>query len=202
MMIKGKNSNHPKPGSITEVQPIRDQADIESIKQLLQNKPRDLLLFVAGCNNGLRAGDLLGLKVKDVRNLKPGESFHLREQKTGKKNIFMVNKAVYKCLKTYLQAEKPKNDDEHLFKPSRNGNKALSIQSVNLMIKGWTKAINLKGNYASHSLRKTWAYQQRVKFRVDLPLIMRRLNHSSPKETLRYIGVHDDEISQVLLNEI
>jgi integrase len=33
---------------------------------MLSDKPRDLLLFTIGINNGLRAGDLLGLKVKDL----------------------------------------------------------------------------------------------------------------------------------------
>jgi len=32
--------------------------------------------------------------------------------------------------------------------------------AVNQLIKKWTLAINLKGNYGAHSLRKTWGYIQ------------------------------------------
>jgi integrase len=60
------NANHPKKGSTTKVEPIRRLEDIKAIKKLLADKPRDLLLFTMGVNNGLRIGDLLQLRVKDV----------------------------------------------------------------------------------------------------------------------------------------
>jgi len=47
-----------------------------------------------GINNGLRAGDLLKLKINDFRKLKPGQSIVIRESKTGKNNILMINKTV------------------------------------------------------------------------------------------------------------
>ena len=74
-MAKGNNPNHPKKGSRITVDPIRDEKDIKSISKLLKDSPRDHLLFVMGVNNGLRAGDLLKLKVKDLRYLKAGETF-------------------------------------------------------------------------------------------------------------------------------
>ena len=39
-------------------------------------------------------------------------------------------------------------------------------------------ADQLKGNYGTHSLRKTWGYQARMQG-VDLALIMHKLNHES-----------------------
>ena len=42
------------------------------------------------------------LKVGDVRGLKVGECLTIREQKTGKKNVLMVNKGVYTILQKYL----------------------------------------------------------------------------------------------------
>ena len=62
-MEKGQNFNHPQKGSHIEVEPIRDEKDIKSILQLLSGAPRDLLLFSMGINNGIRAGDLLKIKV-------------------------------------------------------------------------------------------------------------------------------------------
>ncbi|MDD5207135.1 MAG: site-specific integrase, partial [Desulfobacterales bacterium] len=67
------NPNHPSKGSMIRVEPIRDTKDIDSIRKLISNNPRDLLLFCLGINNGVRCGDLLKLKVSQVKNLKPGE---------------------------------------------------------------------------------------------------------------------------------
>ena len=65
------NRNHPKKGSSITVEPIREIKDIKRIKRNLKDKPRDLLLFTLGINNGLRIGDLLKLKVQDVKVLQP-----------------------------------------------------------------------------------------------------------------------------------
>ena len=48
------NPNHPKNGSSTLVQPIRELSHIQSIKKLLASRPRDLWLFTLGINNGIR----------------------------------------------------------------------------------------------------------------------------------------------------
>ncbi len=95
---------------------------------------------------------------------------------------------------------KPDNDD-FLFK-SRKGNNALTIQSVNRLVKKWTKEINLKENYGAHTLRKTWGYHQRVTYSVGFEIISKRFNHSNPAITMRYLGIEDKEIHATLMNEI
>ena len=85
MFKKGENKNHPKKGSRIEVQPIRKEKDIKAIIKLLSGTPRDLLLFTMGINNGIRAGDLLKIKIGDVRYLKPGQVHQIIESKTKKK---------------------------------------------------------------------------------------------------------------------
>jgi integrase len=153
-----------------------------------------------GINNGIRTGDLLKLKVKDVRHLKTGDYISIKEGKTKKDNILVVNKTVYKALKNYLDKIQPKND-EYLF-ASRKGNKPLQTKSINRLIKSWTKAINLKGNYGAHTLRKTWGYIQRTKHGVGFEIICKRFNHSNPAVTMRYLGIQDKEVHDILMNEI
>jgi integrase len=63
-MATQRNTNHPQKGSSTKVEPIRKLEDIKAIKAILQNQPRNFLLFTMGINNGLRIGDLLKLKDK------------------------------------------------------------------------------------------------------------------------------------------
>jgi len=194
-----ENKNHPKKGARTAVDPIRSRKDINSISKLLTDKPRDLLLFKMGINNGLRTGDLLGLKVNDVRKMKPGDSISIREKKTGKANVLMVNKAVYKALKGYLEKENP-DDRDYLFPSQKGGH--LQPLAVNKLMKKWTSAINLGGNYGCHTLRKTFGYIQRTEFGVGFDVLCKRFNHSSPAITMRYLGIEDKEVNGILMNDI
>lgn len=195
------NPNHPKKGSMIRVEPIRDTKHIESIKKLLSGNLRDLLLFTMGINNGLRCVDLLKIKVGQVKDLKPGETITIKEQKTGKMNVLMVNKSVYKVLKDYIENVKP-NDDDYLFKSKKGQNQPLSVGSVNGMIKDWCKSIGIKYNVGSHSFRKSWGFHQRTRFGVGWELLCKRFNHSSPSVTMRYLGIQDKEVNGILMNEI
>jgi integrase len=200
-MAKNRNPNAPKKGDRITVDPIREVKDVQAIAKMLQDNPRDHLLFVMGVNNGLRAGDLLKLKVKHIRYLKAGETLKIWEGKTGKPNVLAINKTVHKALKHYLETVQPA-DNDYVFKSQKGPNNALTIQAVNNYIKKWTKAINLKGNYGAHSLRKTWGYIQRTKYGAGFELICKRFNHSSPAMTMRYLGIEDKEIVNMLNNEI
>lgn len=195
-----KNPNAPGKGVEKTVEPIRLLKDIRAISDMLHKSPRDHLLFVMGINNGLRTGDLLRLKVKDVKYLKPEDSFMIIEQKTKKRNVLKINKAVYKSLQNYLDALEP-YDDEYLF-ASRKGGEALTVPSVNRLIKTWTSRVNLKGRYGAHSLRKTWGYIQRMRYGTPIEIICKRYLHSSPAVTMRYLGIQDKEVDDILLHEI
>ncbi|MFC1578572.1 tyrosine-type recombinase/integrase [Thermodesulfobacteriota bacterium] len=197
--LNGTNPNHPKKGSSITVDPIRADTDIKKVKRLLNDNTRDLLLFTMGINNGLRISDLLKLKVGDVRDIKPGQTLKVKETKTGKMNILMINKSVHKVLKQYLEEVKS-SDEDYLFQ-SRNGdNKTLTRETVNKMIKEWTKSFN--GNYGTHTLRKTFGYIQRTKYGVSFEVLCKRFGHSSPAITMRYLGIDDKEVAGILLNEI
>jgi integrase len=194
-----KNPNHPKKGSRIKVEPIRRIKDIETIKRLLSNKPRDLALFTVGINTNLRASDLLNLKVSQVRGLKPKDEIEIKEKKTGKARRITLNKACVNAIRD-LMASKPFNEDDYLFQGQRSI--VLIVPSANRLVKSWCKAINLKGNYGSHTLRKTWGYHQRVTFGVDLPRLMVCFNHSTQRQTLDYLCIQPEEIRDVYENEL
>ena len=199
-MKKRANFNRPAKGARITVEPIREVTDIKAILELLKNKPRDYLLFTMGINNGLRSGDLLKLKVKDVKHLKPGNTITIREQKTRKDNYLVINHAVYKAIKVYLGSVILK-DSDYLF-VSRKGNGPLTISSVNNLVKKWADSVNLLGNYGAHSLRKTWGYIQRTVHNVSFEVICKRFNHSNPSITMRYLGIQDSEVNAALMNQI
>ena len=146
-----KNPNHPQEGSKITVDSIRNPEHITAIKQLFSSKPRDLLLFTLGINNGIRTGDIIRLKVKDFLNKRVGDTISIRESKTGKTNALMLNKAVHKALTAYFASENCQPED-YLFKSRTGHNQPLTVQTVNRMVKTWTRAINIQGNYGAHTL--------------------------------------------------
>ena len=196
-MTHSTNYNHPKKGSQIKVEPIRKRKDIDLIKKLLSDKPRDLALFILGINTNLRASDLLRLTVGHVKHLKEGDALEINEKKTGKPRRITLNKACIIAIQSLLEAGEPK-DDDYLFKSQRGA--VLTVSTVSNMMKDWCREINLRGNYGSHTLRKTWGYHQRVTFGTDLPRLMICFNHSTQKQTLDYLCIQADEIRDVYMN--
>jgi integrase len=196
-MVHAMNKNHPKKGSQIKVEPIRRTKDIKLIKKHLSDKPRDLALFVLGINTNLRASDLLRLKVGQVKHLKEGDALEINEKKTGKPRRITFNNACIESIQALLEAG-GYQDVDYLFKSQRSA--VLTVPTVSNMVKAWCKEINLKGNYGSHTLRKTWGYHQRVTFGVDLPTLMVCFNHSTQKQTLDYLCIQAEEIKNVYMN--
>jgi integrase len=197
-----KNKNHPKKGDRIKVEPIRDLNDIKSIKQLLNEDPLKHLLFVIGINSGLRCGDILNLKIEDLENKSIGDAINIIENKTKKENFFIINKSIFKSYKNYRLKYKHLKTNEYIFQSQKGKNKPLTVSYCNNLVKKWAKQINLKGNYGTHSLRKTWGYVQRVIYGISFEIICKRFSHSNPTITMRYLGITDKEVSNIMLNEI
>ncbi len=197
-MRAGENTNHPKRGDEIRVEPIKAVKDIKAIKKLLADNPRDLAMFSVGINTNLRAGDLLRITAGQVRGLKPMDEFELKEQKTGKRRRISLNKSCVDAINTLLKS-KNYSDDEPIFSGQRG---TLTVPSVNRLVKKWCSQVNLKGNYGSHTLRKTWGYHQRVTFGRGVAELMVCFNHSSERQTLDYLCVQPEEIKSIYSNEI
>nr|NJM03419.1 tyrosine-type recombinase/integrase [Desulfobacula sp.] len=188
-MKPGQNTNHPAPNSCITVEPIRKMSDIKAIKATLS--PRDLCLFTLGINTNLRASDLVSLKVGQVT----GSELVLKERKTGKPRRITLNKS---CIDAIAKATVHLKPEDYLFRSQRG--EVLTVPSVSRLVKSWCR--HLRGNYASHTLRKTWGYHQRVSFKVDIPTLMQCFNHSTQRQTLEYLCIQPCEIKSVYLNEL
>ena len=195
------NPNHPKAGQSIKVEPIRKRKDIQLIKKMLADQPRNLAIFTLGINTNLRASDLSSLTVGQVRYLCTGDHFLTKERKTGKARQVTVNNAVHEAFKVLLASMADVADSEPLFQ-SRKGGKALTTQTIHALVKGWCAQINLKGNYGSHTLRKTFGYIHRTIHGTDIPTLMTMFNHSSQKQTLDYLSIQPEEIQNAYLKEI
>jgi len=152
-----------------------------------------------GINTNLRASDLCRITVAMVRG---NDELVLREKKTGKERRVTLNKNVRKAVRALLRSPALTSlttDGSPLFMGRRG---PLTTISVNALVKAWCRQIGLKGNYGSHTLRKTWGYHQRVTFGVGIPELMVCFNHSNQKQTLDYLCVQPEEIEKVYNNAL
>lgn len=184
-----------------KVEPITDLKHVKNIKRLLSDKPRDRLLFIMGVNSGMRVQDLLGLRIKDVSELKVGDRISVKEKKTGKENVIIINKEIKMALGEYLNAGEHQ-PNHFLFKSRKGRNYPLTTFRVTRLVKSWAEAVGVHGNFGAHTLRKTWTYHQRKTFGVSWEVLAKRLNHSSPSITRRYLGIADEEVEEILMNAI
>lgn len=184
-----------------KVEPIRDMKNIKSIKKLLSSQPRNLLLFTLGINSALRVSDILNLTVGQVRYANIGDRITIKEKKTGKTNVFMMNKEIKEALDNYLKKADAK-DEHFLFKSRKGSNSPLTTYAVTKYVKEWCNAVNLHINAGAHTLRKTWCYQQRTRYGSSWELLSRRLLHFSPAITRRYLGIQEEEVEEILMKSI
>lgn len=194
-MKKGENKNRPAKGSQIKVEAIKEIKQIQTIKKLLSDNPRDLCLFTLGINTNLRASDLLRITAGDVRNLQPGDMLQLKEKKTKKTRTITLNKSAVDTIQGLLGSIECQ-DTDFLFKGQRG---VLTVPSVNRLVKAWCKQINLQGNYGSHTLRKTFGYMQRTQINTGIPELMVMFNHSSQKQTLDYLCIQPEEIKDAYM---
>lgn len=201
-------------------QPIKSMRDIERISQyLIENgRYRDNMLFILGINFGLRAGDLRMLRFSSLINEDSTfkETFAVFEQKTRntrkkKKNRYItINRAVREAVTLYLK-NAPKSVlgtptvsmSDYLFKnASHSGigrNEPLTVRSIDRILKGIGRDLGIDAHMSTHTLRKTFAYWTVVlgqNVERQLLLVQKMFNHSSPQQTLAYIGLDRDEIAE------
>lgn len=183
-----------------EVEPIMNPKDIKKLMQYLDGKSnkRDLMMFTVGISVGLRAGDLLSLKWSDILDDKLNivDSVSIIEEKTDKRRSFELNNTAKKGIKAYMDSINNNVDiGGYVFRSQKGG--ALIVESAHKIVKTTLKELNIKGNYGTHTLRKTWAYHMYINNSSNpmmLPYLQQMLNHSSQAVTLRYIGITKEVI--------
>lgn len=177
------------------VQPIRDSETIREIELFLKEKnERDYILFLLGIYTGLRISDILGLRVKNLKNQK---FLTIRESKTKRKKnstrTIELNPALRKALRSYLK-DKPLND--YVIKSRVGRNRAITRERAYAILKEIADEFDLD-SLGCHSMRKTLGFHlyQQTK---DIAMVQKVLNHENNKHTLRYIGIEQDQVNTTL----
>ena len=196
------------------VQPIRDTKKIAAMKKYLIGRPfgtRDHLLFTLGINSGLRISDLLTLKVSDVLdtkgNVKPRivlrekksarQATESKKAKPGKLKDFPLGDSSIEAIRTHL-ATLDASDRRHPLFASKKGTGAITRQHAWTILNDAAEEVGITENIGTHTLRKTFGYHA-YQSGVPIESIQAMLNHSSARETLRYIGITRDSLDKVYI---
>lgn len=181
------------------VEPLRNPEDIAAMKKALfevgnrnRNKTgkRDQFLFTLGINTGLRASDLVSLKVGDIRGK---ASAKVTEQKTGKVRKLHLA-AISADINEYCEGM---SDSDWLFPSNRSdSNGHISTTQAYRVL---TRAGDWLGrdDIGTHTMRKSFGYHY-YKRTKDVATLMEIFGHAAPAITKRYIGINDDEIADSL----
>ena len=194
-------------------EPIKSMDDIMRVSRyLLDNRRfRDNMLFIVGINFGLRVSDLRQLRFAHLinDNMTFKSSFPIFEQKTRntrkhKRNRYItINAAVRQSIITYLENTPGVCLSDYLFRSESNhggsSNEPIHRNSVDRILKGLAKDLDLNIQMSTHTLRKTFAYHQMVMSNNDprkLLLLQKMMGHSTAAQTLDYIGITGEEIEE------
>ncbi|WP_411953591.1 tyrosine-type recombinase/integrase [Alkalibacillus sp. S2W] len=187
-----------KKDTTVNVQPLRDEKEIAEFKEALKvegKKPgqqdqsdRNLLLFTIGVNTGLRIGDIVKLRIEDVKGQ---SSIVMKEGKTSKKRTVYLN-AIMPDIADYL-ADKP--SEGYLF-PSRKGDSHISTTQAYRILTNAAKSIG-RDDIGTHTLRKTFGYHYYHRTK-DVATLMEIFNHNDQQTTKRYIGIREEDIENSL----
>jgi integrase len=180
------------------VEPLRHVENIEAVKDVLYEASlRNYCIFVIGINTNLRASDILNLRYRQVLHaLEDGQQLKIYEKKTGKPRVLYLNISIQKALRLYLERYTfGSSAAERLF--TTDDNRPLSSSAISMIIKRACKKAGIRGYFASHTMRKTWAYMQRTKLNTSIPVLMVALNHQTQAQTLQYLGITSAEEAEL-----
>ncbi len=198
---------------MNSVEPIRDLKTIKNMRAVLKGQSiRNELLFILGINVGLRISDILNLKLSDL--VKPNKRtvkdyVIITEKKTKKTKKFYIGNIVVKLIETYLKEYKELDLDSYVFKSRKGLNSPITRQQAYRILNNSAETLGLierdkitnviiSGEIGTHTLRKTFGYHA-YQNGTSIELLMHIFNHSSKSQTLRYIGITEDQKKEVYL---
>jgi len=178
---------------------------LKSIRRVRGAKAsRDAVIVELALHTGLRAQELQGLKVGDVRN-KEKLWVHPEDAKRGHGRFITLSHYTQRMIRSFIKL-KLKNgeairDDSPLFVSRRGG--PLSKRSLQEAVDGWMVEAGLftikggrkKAVYSIHSLRHTYAMRKR-EGGVRLETIQKLLGHASMATTAVYMEPDLEELEE------
>lgn len=196
------------------VKPIKNRKVLEEVKNCLLNDfdtgRRNYTIFQVGKATLLRVSDVLRLKKTDVydNHGRVKRNAYIIDKKTKKRNVLYLG-PVERDLEDYFdwledfESEHPQKlvfDSIWLFPSMTHPNKHIDERRFYMIMHkvGQKLEVDYLG---THTMRKTGAYMVYQQSNYNIALVSDLLNHSSEKQTFRYLGL-DQETRENILDTI
>jgi DNA-binding GntR family transcriptional regulator len=127
---------------------------IDQMRQRLDAKPRNLLLFDLATQTGMRLKDLLRLKVVDIQGLSVGKEIPVTRELSYLEKPVILTETLDRTIKKYMATD-GKRPDDYLFQ-SRKRARPLNLPSASNMISGWFQAAGIDGFSGARGLNRIW----------------------------------------------
>lgn len=159
---------------------------------------RDASITLLALVTGLRACDLIGLRLADIDWR--AQLLHVVQQKTGNPITVPLPALVVTILATYVLEERPEATDDHVFLRSIAPHTRLADHaSMYTVIDKTFRKAGVTGVKAGTQLLRHNAASNMLQATVALPTIAAVLGHASPESTNVYLSVDDDRLLQCVL---
>lgn len=148
---------------------------------------------------GLRFSDVCRLKWSDVLDQR---KIIITAQKTNKTHTIPIGpNASEHFITLYKLMGKPSKRDVILTSKKSGEGKPVSIQYINRTLKSWAIKYELDiDNFSTHTFRKTfgrYVYDKGGRDEKTLMYLNRIFKHTSLDTTMIYLGIRDEEISNI-----
>lgn len=178
---------------------ILDQGEAARLLAMA-DKLRDRLLLSLGYGAGLRAGEVVRLRVKHIDSAQM--IIHVQQSKGKKDRLVMLSPDTLVMLRAWWKLRPKRDDDgvpaqERLLFPGRKTGTPLSVHQLNNIFHKVANAAGIKKTVNLHSLRHSFATHLYDR-RVDIRTIQALLGHDKLETTARYARVATGLISSVV----
>lgn len=195
--------SNPCKGTLPRVTPPRNPNDkvlmvdeIEAIKKVAANDPRDYALITLLSTTGFRISEAISIKWKDIMR-RPKGGFMVRVIRKGNQECFVpLRDDAVAVLNYYRQAAGVKKDDDMFIFSVFYGKKykQISTEYVRQILGGLAETAGVEKEVTAHWFRHTYASQTLAEG-AALTDVQRDMNHKDIKTTTIYLHALSDSCS-------
>lgn len=167
---------------------VLSEEEVKLLFSKVKNLKHKCLLMTA-YSGGLRIGEVLNLKFKDIDSDRM--LINIKQGKGKKDRVTLLSKTLLEMLREYYKVYRPR---EYLFEGEIGGQ--YSESSVHQVIKRAVKKAGIKKKVTMHTLRHSFATHL-LENGTDLRYIQSLLGHGSPKTTQIYTHITTKGIDQI-----
>ena len=182
------------------VEAIKDVKKIRRMQALILNLGtcKEYAFVKVGLNTGLRVSDIIKLTWDDLEMNDNFIYIDLKEKKTGKSKRIKLNGELRQTLNELRELHPT---DFWVFQSESNNANGhhWTRQTPYDFLNKFGKLAGITTRIGTHTLRKSFGYHN-YKRGIDLSYLQKIFNHATPRQTLDYIGITQDEIDEIYIS--